>query len=239
MELRLLQSEDDRRIYARRMNEARAKRGMGFREKKSSVLSQVHLAFAEVYGLFEHAEEPAERMMSGFVMHDLELLPQSYPKPDLTHYPAWSVLECGELWSFSKGAGVLARRGSAIIAGLRQARAVLVYPISRPWDGTPSYTQTRFIKPCEEVEFPYGETLEGEKIWAQPMVLEGDALQGLVRKVFSLGFETHDNHRVIRFENPIELRPSLDRPSIPINDPQVVTSAQESGREEVNGASHA
>ncbi len=203
------------------------------------MLSQVHLAFAEVYALFEHAGELVERMMSGFVMHDLELLPQSYPKPDLTHYPAWSVLECGELWSFSKGAGVLARRGAAIIAGLRQARAVLVYPISRPWDGTASYGETGFVKLCEEVEFPYGETLEGEQIWAQPMVLEGAKLQKLVRKVFSLGFETHDNHRILRFDNPIALRPSLDRPSIPINDPAVVRSAHEAGREEANGASHA
>ncbi len=35
MELRLLQSAEDRRMFARRMNEARAKRGTGFREKKT------------------------------------------------------------------------------------------------------------------------------------------------------------------------------------------------------------
>jgi len=192
----------------------------------------VHMAFGELYALFEKEGEPIERAMSGFAMHDLETFPQSYPKPDLTHYPAWSVIECGELWSFSKGAGILARRGAAIIGGLRMARAMLVYPIAKPWDGTVSYTQTHFIKPCEPVAFPYGVSASGEPIWVQPMVLEGEALQDLTRKVFALGFETQKNHTIIRFENPIALKPSLDRPAF---DFAAVAAAAPNGHGKANG----
>lgn len=235
MELRLMETTAERSVFAQRMDEARAKHGVGFRETRRSALGRVHLAFAELYALFEHTGEPVECAMSGFAMHDLETFPQSYPKPDLTHYPAWSVIECGELWSFSKGAGILARRGAAIIGGLKMARAMLVYPIVKPWDGTLSYTQTHFTKPCEAVEFPYGVSISGEPIWVQPMVLEGDALQDLTRKVFALGFETLKDHTVIRFENPIALKPSLERPTIPV---PPVPSAAGSGRGEMNGNAH-
>src|SRR5262249_7057268 len=111
MELRLLCGEDERRVFESRMTEARAKHGVGFKEVPRLKLGEIHLRFGELYGLFEEENQPADRMMSGFALHDLESLPQSYPQPDLGRYPAWSVLECGELWSFSKGAGVLARRG--------------------------------------------------------------------------------------------------------------------------------
>ncbi|HUY27045.1 MAG TPA: hypothetical protein VMV27_06455 [Candidatus Binataceae bacterium] len=199
------------------------------------MLAKVHLQFAELYGLYERNDEPIERMMSGFAMHDLETFPQSYPKPDLTHYPAWSVIECGELWSFSKGAGILARRGAAIIGGLRMARAILVYPICKPWDKSESYAQTHFSKPCEAVEFPYGISLEGEQIWVQPMVLEGAALEHLTRKVFALGFETKQNHSIIRFENPIALKPSLDRPAFDIDARVAPAPAPSNGHGEMNG----
>jgi len=236
MELRLMKTESERRIFAQRMDEARSKHGVGFKETPRSALGRVHLFFAELYALFEHAGEPIERAMSGFAIHDLETFPQSYPRPDLTHYPAWSVMEGGELWSFSKGAGILARRGAAIICGLRMARAMLVYPIVKPWDGTISYTQTHFTKPCEPVVFPYGVSNTGEPIWVQPMVLEGDALQDLTRKVFALGFETLKDHNIIRFENPIALKPSLERPTIPV---PPVSSAPENGHGEMNGNAHA
>jgi hypothetical protein len=214
MELRVLSTESERRIFAQRMVEARAKRGIGFTETRRSLLGKVHLAFSQLWGLFEQNGEPPERMMSGFSMHDLASFPQTYPKPDMSHLPARAVLECGELWSFSKGAGLLARRGASIIAGLMQARAILVYPVSKPWDGTISYAETNFVKPCDEVEWPYGQTLEGGKIWVQPMLLEGDNLQKLIHWVFEMGFETAGRGTIIRFDNPLAFQPSLDRPAI-------------------------
>ncbi len=236
MELRRMRSEAERKIFAERMEEARARHGVGFKERQRSVLGRVHIQFGELYALYECEGEPTERMMSGFAMHDLATFPQSYPKPDLTNYPAWSVIECGELWSFSKGAGILARRGAAIIAGVRLARAILVYPICRPWDQSISYTQINFINPCGPVEFPYGVSMNGEPIWVQPMVLEGEALQDLTRKVFALGFETLNDHSIIRFENPTTLRPSLNRPTIPVPE---VAATPAGRREEMNGNAHA
>ncbi|HYB90438.1 MAG TPA: hypothetical protein VEC38_05270 [Candidatus Binataceae bacterium] len=243
MELRLLKTETERRIFSERMDLARAKRGVGFQEAPRSALARVHLAFAELYGLFEENGDPIERMMSGFVMHDLGSYPQSYPRPDLTHYPARSVIECGELWSFSKGAGLLARRGSTIIAGLRQVQAILVYAIAQPWDNTASYTETGFAKPCAAVEFPYAQTMAGDSIWVQPMVLDGEPLQRLVRKVFELGFETWNRHTIIRFPNPLSIQPSLDRPAIPVEPaaievepPSLAAPRDPASRGEINGA---
>ncbi len=237
MELRLLTNEAERRIFAQRMVEARAKRGIGFTETKRSLLGKVHLAFAQLYGLFEHDGEPAERMLSGFSQHDLGSFPQTYPKPDMSHVPARSVIECGELWSFSKGAGLLARRGAAILAGLFQARAILVYPISQPWDGTVSYAETNFVRACDPVDWPYGQTLDGGKIWVQPMLLEGDNLQKLIHRVFEMGFETRQHHTILRFDNPLPIQPSLDRPAIPVEGLATQKPADLATRGgEVNGA---
>jgi len=234
MELRLLQSENERRVFEGRMDEARAKRGIGFKESPRSRLGRVHLAFGELYALFEEEGEPAERMMSGFVMHDLGTFPQSHPKPDLTQYPARTVFECGELWSFSKGAGILARRGATIVAALREAHAILVYPAVKPWDNTISFTENGFARACGPVVFPYVRTFDDRDIWVQPMTLEGKALRHLVRKVLALGFETRDNHSIVRFDNPFPLKPSLERPAIPADSLPVVRGEKVDAGE-VNG----
>jgi hypothetical protein len=114
---------------------------------------------------------------------------------------------------------------------------MLVYPIARPWDGTVSYTQTHFTKPCDPVAFPYGVSTSGEAIWVQPMVLEGEALQDLTRKVFALGFETRKDHSILRFENPIALKPSLDRPAFDFAAPAAPASSN--GHGGMNGNAHA
>lgn len=216
MELRLLTTEAERKTYARRMEEARAKLGAKFRETRRSAMGLVHLQFGRLYGLFEYPEEPCERMMSGFIMHDLGTLSQSYAKPDLTHLPPRAVLECGELWSFAKGAGLLARRGAAILAGLHQAQAILVYPVSSPWDNTKSYAQTGFVGVGEPVAWPFCELLDGSPVFVQAMVLEGAALQKLIHRAFEMGFETRDGNHKIRFDNPFDVKPSIERPVVEI-----------------------
>jgi hypothetical protein len=241
MELRLLTTEADRRIFAHRMEDARARRGVAhFRETRKSNMGKVHLDYGQLYALFENNNEPAEAMMSGFIMHDIASFPQSYPKPDLTHLPPRSVLECGELWSYAKGAGILARRGAAILAGLMQIRAILVYPMLDPWDNTVSYTQTNFVKAGEPIEWPYCETLDGGRVLVQAMVLEGENLAKLVHKVFSLGFETADSHRVLRFDNPFQVEPSLVRPASELEQPAVspisLTASETDSPREMNGS---
>lgn len=234
MELRLLTTEADRRIFAHRMEDARARRGVAhFRETRKSSIGKVHLDYGQLYALFENDGDPAEAMMSGFIVHDIGSFPQSYPKPDLTHLPPRSILECGELWSYAKGAGILARRGAAILAGLMQIRAILVYPMLDPWDNTVSYSQTNFVKAGEPIPWPYCETLDGGRVLVQAMVLEGDNLARLIHTVFSLGFETTDSHRVLRFDNPFAVEPSLRHPDSTV---ERATVAPISRPPEMNGS---
>jgi hypothetical protein len=212
MELRLLSTETERRIFAARTEQIRAKHGAGFKERPRSRLARIHLTFGDLYGLFENDGDPAERMIAGLVMHDLEMFPQTCPKPDLSHLPPRSVLEVSELWSCAIGGGVLARAGCAIMAGLLEARAILVYLAVKPFDGTPFYRTGGFVDAGEPVEYPYLETLKGETIWAQPMIMEGEALAKLSRVFSRLTVETCDDNRVLRFKNFLKGRSAGGRP---------------------------
>ena len=87
MELRLLSTEPERRIFAARTEQIRAKHGVGFKERPRSRLAKIHLTFGNLYALFENDGDPAEKMIAGLVMHDLEMFPQTCPKPDLSHLP--------------------------------------------------------------------------------------------------------------------------------------------------------
>ena len=145
MELRLLSTETERRIFAARTEQIRAKHGVGFKERPRSRLARIHLTFGNLYALFENDGDPAEKMIAGLVMHDLEMFPQTCPKPDLSHLPPRSVIEVSELWSRAIGAGALARAGAAILAGLHDARAILAYLGVKPFDGTPFYRATGFV----------------------------------------------------------------------------------------------
>ena len=60
---------------------------------------KIHLTFGNLYALFENDGDPAEKIIAGLVMHDLEMFPQTCPKPDLSHLPPRSVIQVSELWS--------------------------------------------------------------------------------------------------------------------------------------------
>ena len=115
MELRLLKTDLERRAFARRLSEVRAMRGAGFSETQRSVIGEVHVAFGNLYGLYDERGSGHE-MIGGFAMHDLAMFSQSYPKPDLTHLPPEKVFECGEFWAVAAGAGRLLRHAGAIVA---------------------------------------------------------------------------------------------------------------------------
>src|ERR1700722_5975821 len=170
MELRLLQTEADRRTFAPRLTEIRIMRGAGFSETRRSLIGEVHLAFGNLYGLFDETASIPE-MIGGFAMHDLAMFSQSYPKPDLTHLPPEKVFECGELWASVAGAGRLLRHAGAIIADSLEAQAMLVYPIFKPWNLSGNYKN--FVRASEPIEWPYARTLDGGKIYVQAMVSEG------------------------------------------------------------------
>jgi hypothetical protein len=199
MELRQLTSENERRVFAKCLAEARATRGLGFKETARSQLGRVHLAFGNLYALYEYEGDPAERMRAGFILHDLAALPQSYPKPDVSRFPSRSVLEGGELWSLSPGMGRVARNVGAAVAGLLQAKAILLYSLLKPIDLTASYAQLGFVNACEPVQWPYIETLDGDEMWVQPLILEGARLEAYVRAGFEYLFRMSGNGRALRF----------------------------------------
>lgn len=202
MELRLLTTDAERRTFARRLSEIRIMRGAGFSETRKSLIGEVHLAFGNLYGLYDENELLPE-MIGGFAMHDLAMFSQSYAKPDLTHLPPETVFECGELWAMAAGAGRLLRYAGAILAGVLGARALLVYPIFKPWNLTGSYKY--FGRAGEPIEWPYARTLDGGKIHVQAMVLEGEALTLAVAEASQWGFQMLDGGTRLHFTTPFAI----------------------------------
>jgi hypothetical protein len=202
MELRLLTTEADRRTFARRLSEVRSMRGAGFSETHRSVIGEVHLAFGNLYGLFDERSANPE-MLGGFAMHDLAMFGQSYPKPDLTHLPPQSVFECGELWAVAAGAGGVLRHAGALLALTLEAKAVLVYPILKPWNLTIGYRG--FTRIGEPIEWPYARTLNGGRIYVQAMVGEADVLARWVGEVGAYPYEMLNDGRRLRFDTPFAI----------------------------------
>ncbi len=232
MELRQLVSDHEREVFAAYLEEARATRGLGFREKANSLVGRAHLMFGNLYALFEEEGAPAEKMVAGFILHDLATLPQSHPKPDLSHLPPKSVIEGGELWSLSHGAGRVARAIGAAVAGILQARAILLYSVYRPMDLTPAYKSLGFVDASEPVLWPYVETLDGGEVWIQPLILEGAALEKYVRAGFDFLFRRKENIHAFRFDSPFPIAPP-DRAGSP--QAGVIAIAPGGSSEERNG----
>ncbi len=204
MELRQLVSNHERQIFALRLTEARATRGFGFRETPRSVIGKAHIQFGNLYALFEEEGAPAEQMVGGFITHDLATFPQSHPKPDVSHLPPRSVLEGGELWSLSRGTGRIAHHVAAAVAGLLQAKAIIVYPIIDPVDLTTPHLQLGFVPASERIKWPFIETTDGREIWIQPLILEGERLEQYIRAGFDFLFHANAGVRpMLRFDRAI------------------------------------
>jgi hypothetical protein len=202
MELRLLTTELERQAFANCLTEARATRGIRWCETPRSHLGQAHLAFGNIYGIFENDGEPPERMVGGFIMHDLSTFPQTLSQPDLSHLPPRSVLEGSELWSLSRGIARIAAVASAVVAGISQAKAILLYPMLRPVNLGTSYAQLNFVNACDPVLWPYAKTIDGEEIWVQPMILQGEKLEEYIRSGFEFLFKNREGRQVLRFDRP-------------------------------------
>ncbi len=132
MEMRLLNTEGERNVFAQMLADARAGHGASYRDAgESHARNMVRLAAADIYGLFETECGRAEHMIAGVALHDLAVYPQSCMQPDLSGYAPRSVLECSDHWSLSRGAGMHAWRGIAVQVVHRNPRAVLVYLAAR------------------------------------------------------------------------------------------------------------
>ncbi len=216
MEMRLLTTRVERGIFAERVAEARARHGGLYKEVCGLRNdNRARLEAANLYAVFEHEEDPAERMIAGIAMHNLETFPQSCSKPDLGHLHPRSVLECSDHWSLSRGAGMRAWHGAAIQVVRLQACTVLAYLAVGSSDHMGFYAAMGFVKVGEPVEYPYVETLEGARPLVWPVILEGKPLQKLIMGVAGLSVEALDSHRVVRFMNSVRLRPSSFRPALP------------------------
>jgi hypothetical protein len=99
MEMRLLTKGVERNLFAERVAEARARHGGLYKEICSQGTdNRPRLASANLYAMFENQEDPAEQMVAGIAMHNLEVFPQSCSKPDsaictLDRY--WSAVTIG------------------------------------------------------------------------------------------------------------------------------------------------
>ena len=198
MELRLLTTDTERDTFRANMATARASKGGKFRETARSRTSEIQLTFARLYGVFD--ERNPDDMLGGFSIHCLNEFSQSFPIPNLSHLPFSAVYEAGQLWVFSHEAAQALRKGSMILVGLLQAQALLIYPLIVPRDVSTLYRVFRRIGP--PFELPFAETVAGEKIYMQAMLLEGDALREQVELASRDGFETRRGHAVIRFKAP-------------------------------------
>jgi len=202
MELRRLKTDLERRAFARRLSEVRAMRGAGFSETQRSVIGEVHVAFGNLYGLYD--ERDPDEMIGGFAMHDLAMFSQSYPKPDLTHLPPEKVFECGELWAGVAGAAPILRQAGLILAGQLNAEALLLYPIYKPWNLSTAYKKG-FERMGDPVPWPYIHTLSGDKIWVQPMVSQGEALRQLIRETVAHQVDVQELNNGMRFSTPYSI----------------------------------
>jgi len=202
MELRQLTTDYERRTFGECLARARATRGIAFREKPRSRFGMAHLAFGNAYAIFENHRDAAARMVAGFIVHDLVTLPQSFPKPDVSDLPPASVIEGSDLWSLSSGVGRIAAGGAAAVAGILQAKAIIVYPLVDPVDLTTPYTQFRFDKAGEPLKAPYSETFEEGDMWVQPMILQGEKLGAYVRWGFDFLLQAGSDRLMLRFDKP-------------------------------------
>ncbi|MGH7933694.1 MAG: hypothetical protein ACREQN_11095, partial [Candidatus Binataceae bacterium] len=198
--------------FAHNLVQARVTKGAGFSETKRSVIGEVHLAFGRLYALFDDEASNPNEMLAGFVSHDLASFSQSYPKPDLSHLPPEAVFECGELWAREPGAARLARHAGWIVAGLNDAKALLVYPIFKPWNL--SWMYKGFTRVGDPIQWPYAHTLDGGKIYVQAMVLDGEALRRTVDEASVHGFQAADGDQSVKFTNPFPVcgKPVYSRP---------------------------
>src|SRR5258708_15585156 len=159
MELRLLSSPEDRRAFARNLVETRLSKGAGFCETGRSLAGEAHLAFGRLYALHDDHGPAPDEMLAGFVLHDLATFPQSYPRPDLTHFPPETVIECGELWAKAAGSARLTRQAAWILAGQLKAQAILLYPLYEPCNLSAFYNGD-FDRVSDLIEWPYIHTLQ-------------------------------------------------------------------------------
>lgn len=210
MEFRLLTTNDELKTFSDRLAAARACHGTGFEDTPGTIAyNRDRLLRADVYALFRCADDSPAQMIAGVTLHDLETFPQSCSRPDLTHLPRRSVLECGDHWSLSLGAGVHAWRGIALQIVHRAPRAVLIYLAVRGADHSGFYSAMGFVSAGDPIEYTHLQRSDSAPLFVQPMILEGSALARLTEAVRALKYEAFEDFQIVRFDKSDRLRPAI------------------------------
>ena len=217
MELRLLTTNHELRTFSDRLAEARACHGTGFEDTPTTLAyNRDRLIRADVYGLFRSADDSASQMIAGVTLHDLDTFPQSCTRPNLTHLPRRSVLECGDHWSLSLGAGVHAWRGIALQVVHRAPKAVLIYLAVRGADHSGFYAAMGFVSAGDPIEYTHLQRSDSAPLLVQPMILDGAALARLTESVDALKFEALNDFQIVRFDKSDRLRPAIYPDAVPL-----------------------
>jgi hypothetical protein len=214
MELRRLSTEAERYIFVTRLEQARRARGAIFRENSQYQMANCQrLDCSRLYGLFEQDAAPAEMMVAGIAMHDLQSFPQSCAEPDLSHLPAKTVVECSDHWSLSNGAGMLAWVGLAVPMRLLGIKVVLAYLAAGESACAHSgfYELMGFAPAAPPVPHPFVENSQGEKLMVQPVILQGNAFAKAMEALSKACIEYSDDARIFHLKNFV--RPLVRRAS--------------------------
>jgi hypothetical protein len=215
MQLRLLTSESERRVFLQQLEQARANHGSCFRENSQfQSVNRRRLDCSRLYGLFRDETASAEAMMAGIAMHDLRAFPQSCDRPDLSHLPPESVVECSDHWSLTNGAGMLVWVGLAVPMRLLGVQAVLAYLAvgEQACAHAGFYELMGFVPAGPVVQHPFVEDSRGEKLPVQPVVVQGDAFTNGMRVLSQACTGYSDDARIFHLENSI--RPLVRRASV-------------------------
>jgi hypothetical protein len=207
MEVRLLTKSFQRGIFVERLRQARDEQLTHFADvTNGQVDNRARLAASELYGLFADSSSPAENMIAGMAIHDLEMFPRTCPGPDLSRWPQRAVFECSDHWSLAPGAGMKMWCGAAIQIARRNPRAVLAYLAVGLSVHSGFYRAMGFVPFGTPVQFTYLKSAAGFP-WVQPVILRGEALEKLVSASSQLPFETDDEFATLRFKPGLRLRP--------------------------------
>lgn len=208
MEMRLLSTKAEQRIFVRRLQQARDQQLTHFEDVcDGRADNAARLAASELYGLFQNPGDGPEAMVAGMAIHDLEMFPRTCPGPDLSHWPKKAVFECSDHWSISRGAGMLMWHGAAIQIARRDPRAVLAYLAVGMSDHKGFYKAMGFVPFGWPAQFVYLRTEAGFP-WVQPVILQGGALRRLIVGTSQLPFETEDDFITVQIGTSRSLRPA-------------------------------
>jgi hypothetical protein len=205
MEFRKLSTETELSIFMARLEKARTK-NVAFRENRElQALNRQRLESSRLYGLFESEIAPADTMVAGIAMHDLKSFPQSCSEPDLSHFPAQTVVECSDHWSLSNGTGMFAWAGLAVPMRLAGIKAILAYLAA---DKTVAehagfYALMGFVPAGPIVQHPFVEHASGEKFPVLPVLLQGEAFENVVNAFSKACLGYSEDGRVFHLKNGI------------------------------------